>query len=54
MRYGENSHQMAAFYTDPETHKALVATTRQLQGKALYYDNIANTDAALKCMNTFI
>lgn len=54
MRYGENSHQLAAFYTDPETHEASVATARQLQGKELSYNNIADTDAALECVKTFI
>ncbi|AFP84860.1 bifunctional phosphoribosylaminoimidazolecarboxamide formyltransferase/IMP cyclohydrolase [secondary endosymbiont of Ctenarytaina eucalypti] len=53
MRYGENSHQLAAFYTDSETREASVATARQLQGKALSYNNIADTDAALECVKTF-
>lgn len=53
MRYGENSHQLAAFYIDPQMHKASVATSRQLQGKALSYNNIADTDAALECVRTF-
>lgn len=53
MRYGENNHQLAAFYTDPETHEASVATARQLQGKTLSYNNIADTDAALECVKTF-
>ncbi|OZI15403.1 bifunctional phosphoribosylaminoimidazolecarboxamide formyltransferase/IMP cyclohydrolase [Sodalis-like symbiont of Philaenus spumarius] len=53
MRYGENSHQLAAFYTDPETPEASVATAQQLQGKALSYNNIADTDAALECVKNF-
>lgn len=53
MRYGENSHQLAAFYTDPEMHEASAATARQLQGKALSYNNIADTDAALECVKAF-
>ena len=54
MRYGENPHQKAAFYVDaagPE--EPSVATARQLQGKALSYNNIADTDAALECVKQF-
>ncbi|MCR3755274.1 MAG: bifunctional AICAR transformylase/IMP cyclohydrolase [Sodalis sp. Psp] len=54
MRYGENKHQLAAFYTDIETCEASVATTQQLQGKALSYNNIADSDVALECVKTFI
>ncbi|XBS70005.1 bifunctional phosphoribosylaminoimidazolecarboxamide formyltransferase/IMP cyclohydrolase [Acerihabitans sp. KWT182] len=53
MRYGENSHQLAAFYIDEHTQEASVATARQLQGKALSYNNIADTDAALECVKEF-
>ncbi|MFN3512522.1 MAG: bifunctional phosphoribosylaminoimidazolecarboxamide formyltransferase/IMP cyclohydrolase [Phenylobacterium sp.] len=52
MRYGENPHQAAAFYAD-ETPRTGVATARQLQGKALSYNNIADTDAALELVAEF-
>ncbi|TNG91695.1 bifunctional phosphoribosylaminoimidazolecarboxamide formyltransferase/IMP cyclohydrolase [Pasteurellaceae bacterium USgator11] len=53
MRYGENSHQNAAFYVENQLHEASVATAEQLQGKALSYNNIADTDAALECVKEF-
>ncbi|WP_435103865.1 bifunctional phosphoribosylaminoimidazolecarboxamide formyltransferase/IMP cyclohydrolase [Arhodomonas sp. AD133] len=53
MRYGENPHQGAAFYRDPAETEASVTTARQLQGKALSYNNIADTDAALECVRDF-
>ncbi|PLR30706.1 bifunctional phosphoribosylaminoimidazolecarboxamide formyltransferase/inosine monophosphate cyclohydrolase [Chimaeribacter californicus] len=53
MRYGENSHQKAAFYIEEEIKEASVATAEQLQGKALSYNNIADTDAALECVKEF-
>lgn len=53
MRYGENSHQDAAFYVEPQPQEASVATARQIQGKALSYNNIADTDAALECVKEF-
>ncbi|WP_413736620.1 bifunctional phosphoribosylaminoimidazolecarboxamide formyltransferase/IMP cyclohydrolase [Sodalis sp. RH21] len=53
MRYGENSHQLAAFYIEENVREASVATARQLQGKALSYNNIADTDAALECVKEF-
>ncbi|HCE41175.1 MAG: bifunctional phosphoribosylaminoimidazolecarboxamide formyltransferase/inosine monophosphate cyclohydrolase [Alcanivorax sp.] len=53
MRYGENPHQKAAFYVEREPAGASVATARQLQGKALSYNNIADTDAALECVKSF-
>jgi phosphoribosylaminoimidazolecarboxamide formyltransferase/IMP cyclohydrolase len=53
MRYGENPHQNAAFYTEREVTEVSVATARQLQGKALSYNNIADTDAALECVKQF-
>ncbi|MCF8780740.1 bifunctional phosphoribosylaminoimidazolecarboxamide formyltransferase/IMP cyclohydrolase [Vibrio sp. IRLE0018] len=53
MRYGENSHQAAAFYVEANPQEASVATTRQIQGKALSYNNIADTDAALECVKEF-
>lgn len=53
MRYGENPHQNAAFYTEAGVNEASIATAKQLQGKALSYNNIADTDAALECVKQF-
>ena len=53
MRYGENPHQRAAFYVEREATEAGVATARQHQGKALSFNNVADTDAALECVKSF-
>ena len=53
MRYGENPHQKAAFYTEANPTEASVATATQLQGKELSFNNIADTDAALECVKQF-
>ncbi len=53
LRYGENPHQKAAFYVEPSLAGASVGTARQLQGKALSFNNIADTDAALECVKSF-
>ncbi len=53
MRYGENPHQKAAFYVEHHQEDASVSTASQLQGKALSYNNIADTDAALECVKQF-
>jgi phosphoribosylaminoimidazolecarboxamide formyltransferase/IMP cyclohydrolase len=53
MRYGENPHQGAAFYVEDGRREASIATARQLQGKELSYNNIADTDAALECVKQF-
>ncbi len=53
MRYGENPHQEAAFYTEAGQQEACVATAIQLQGKELSYNNIGDTDAALECVKQF-
>ena len=53
LRYGENSHQEAAFYVENQVAEASVATATQLQGKPLSYNNIADTDAALECVKEF-
>jgi phosphoribosylaminoimidazolecarboxamide formyltransferase/IMP cyclohydrolase len=53
MRYGENPHQKGAFYVEGEILEASAATARQLQGKELSYNNIADTDAALECVKQF-
>ena len=54
MRYGENPHQIAAFYVEPQKGEASVATAVQLQGKELSYNNVADTDAALECVKSFV
>ncbi|WP_349615757.1 bifunctional phosphoribosylaminoimidazolecarboxamide formyltransferase/IMP cyclohydrolase [Azotobacter salinestris] len=54
MRYGENPHQQAAFYVEANPAEASVATARQLQGKELSYNNVADTDAALECVKSFV
>jgi len=53
MRYGENPHQGAAFYVEQRAADASVATARQLQGKELSFNNVADTDAALECIKQF-
>ena len=52
LRYGENPHQRAAFYTDGSDRPG-VATARQLQGKELSYNNINDTDAAYELVSEF-
>ena len=53
MRYGENPHQRAAFYREAHPAEAGIATAKQLQGKELSYNNVADTDAALECVKNF-
>jgi phosphoribosylaminoimidazolecarboxamide formyltransferase/IMP cyclohydrolase len=53
MRYGENPHQKAAFYVERQVGEASISTARQIQGKELSYNNIADTDAALECVKQF-
>ena len=53
LRYGENPHQSSAFYRESQQEQACIATAKQLQGKALSYNNIADTDAALECVKQF-
>ena len=52
LRYGENPHQAAAFYTDG-TSRPGVATATQHQGKELSYNNINDTDAAFELVSEF-
>ena len=52
-RYGENPHQAGAFYVEADAPAGTIATARQLQGKELSYNNIADTDAALECVKQF-
>jgi phosphoribosylaminoimidazolecarboxamide formyltransferase/IMP cyclohydrolase len=52
LRYGENPHQQAAFYRDQRPASGTIADYRQLQGKALSYNNIADGDAAWECVKS--
>ena len=53
MRYGENPHQSAAFYRDQAPAAGSLAGWRQLQGKELSYNNVADADAAWECVKSF-
>jgi phosphoribosylaminoimidazolecarboxamide formyltransferase/IMP cyclohydrolase len=53
LRYGENSHQKAMFYKDPDCMEASLATAEQLHGKELSYNNIVDADAALEMIKEF-
>jgi len=52
LRYGENPHQEAAFYTNSDSRPG-VATATQIQGKALSYNNLNDTDAAFELVSEF-
>ena len=53
LRYGENPHQRAAFYPDSSPPSGSIGSAKQLQGKPLSYNNIADTDAAIDCALAF-
>jgi phosphoribosylaminoimidazolecarboxamide formyltransferase/IMP cyclohydrolase len=53
LRYGENPHQAAGFYRDSISREAGLAGAKQLQGKELSFNNIADADAALNIVRTF-
>jgi phosphoribosylaminoimidazolecarboxamide formyltransferase/IMP cyclohydrolase len=53
LRYGENPHQKAAFYVEPDLSSPCVATATQLHGKELSYNNILDLDAALNLVREF-
>jgi phosphoribosylaminoimidazolecarboxamide formyltransferase/IMP cyclohydrolase len=53
LRYGENPHQGAAFYRDLSPAPGSLVSAKQLQGKALSYNNIADADAAWECVKSF-
>jgi phosphoribosylaminoimidazolecarboxamide formyltransferase / IMP cyclohydrolase len=53
LRYGENPHQSAAFYRDEHPAPGGIAGYRQIQGKELSYNNIADADAAWECVKSF-
>ena len=54
LRYGENPHQRAAFYTERTAPAGTIAAAKQLQGKELSYNNLADADAALECVKQFV
>lgn len=54
MRYGENPHQKAAFYKEANPKEASISTAVQVQGKELSFNNVADTDAALECVKSFV
>ncbi len=53
LRYGENPHQSAAFFREPDAQPGGIADYRQIQGKELSYNNIADADAAWECVKAF-
>ena len=53
LRYGENPHQIAAFYKEISPAAGTIASYHQLQGKELSYNNIADADAAWECVKAF-
>jgi len=53
LRYGENPHQRAAFYTDKQVTGSNIATAKLLQGRQLSYNNIADADTALETVKAF-
>jgi phosphoribosylaminoimidazolecarboxamide formyltransferase / IMP cyclohydrolase len=53
LRYGENPHQIAAFYRDVPATGASVASASVLQGKDLSFNNIADADTAIECVRQF-
>jgi phosphoribosylaminoimidazolecarboxamide formyltransferase/IMP cyclohydrolase len=53
LRYGENPHQTASFYVESTAAGSSVSSARFIQGKALSFNNIADTDAALECVKQF-
>lgn len=53
LRYGENPHQKAAFYSEPLLNESTIAAAKQLHGKELSYNNIRDADAALGIIKEF-
>jgi phosphoribosylaminoimidazolecarboxamide formyltransferase / IMP cyclohydrolase len=53
LRYGENPHQKAALYLDRTHPRPGVATSKQIQGKELSFNNLNDTDAAYECVAEF-
>ncbi|MDC4223345.1 MAG: bifunctional phosphoribosylaminoimidazolecarboxamide formyltransferase/IMP cyclohydrolase [Candidatus Manganitrophus sp.] len=53
LRYGENPHQQAAFYREPQVTEGGVAAAKQIRGKELSYNNFLDTDAAFELVKEF-
>ncbi len=53
LRYGENPHQNAAFYVEPDLNRPSIASAEQLHGKELSYNNILDLDSALNLVREF-
>lgn len=53
LRYGENPHQKAAFYQEKNLASGSITAAKQIQGKELSFNNIADADAALECVKSF-
>ena len=53
MRYGENPHQSAAFYKERKSQESNVSSSKQIQGKPLSFNKLADADAALECVRNF-
>jgi phosphoribosylaminoimidazolecarboxamide formyltransferase/IMP cyclohydrolase len=53
LRYGENPHQLAAFYKDASSSESGISTAHQLHGKELSYINILDADAAIELVREF-
>ncbi len=53
LRYGENPHQAAAYYHNPGESSGTIVSAQQLQGKPLSFNNVADGDAALRCVKAF-
>ncbi|MFI3219202.1 MAG: bifunctional phosphoribosylaminoimidazolecarboxamide formyltransferase/IMP cyclohydrolase [Methylococcales bacterium] len=53
LRYGENPHQNAAFYSEKKPASGTISAAKQIQGKELSYNNITDADAALECVKEF-
>jgi phosphoribosylaminoimidazolecarboxamide formyltransferase/IMP cyclohydrolase len=53
LRYGENPHQAAAFYSVADAQGASIGSAKQLQGRTLSYNNIADGDTAFECVRQF-
>ncbi len=53
LRYGENPHQEAAFYQEPELNEPSITSADQLYGKELSYNNINDTNGALELVKEF-
>jgi len=53
LRYGENPHQSAALYVDPDAVGPNLATAKILHGKELSYNNLLDLDSALRLIKLF-